>query len=65
MPNGWQVADKTGTGSYGTVVDTGVVWPPTGAPVVVSVMSSKAAQGARYDQAILAEATAYVVAALI
>jgi beta-lactamase class A len=64
VPAGWSVADKTGTGSYGTVVDVGVVWPPSGEPLVVSVMSSKPAADAEYDQAIIAEATAYVVATL-
>ena len=64
VPAGWTVADKTGTGSYGTVVDVGIVWPPSGEPLVVSVMSSKAAEDAEYDQAILAEATAYVVSVL-
>jgi beta-lactamase class A len=64
VPAGWTVADKTGTGSYGTIVDVGVVWPPSGEPLVVSVMSSKAAEDAEYDQAIIAEATAYVVETL-
>jgi beta-lactamase class A len=61
VPAGWTVADKTGTGSYGTVVDVGIVWPPSGEPLVVSVMSSKPAEDAEYGQAIIAEATAYVV----
>ena len=64
VPAGWTVADKTGTGSYGTVVDVGLVWPPSGEPLVVSVMSSKPAEDAEYDQAIIAEATAYVVSVL-
>ncbi|MBB4904971.1 beta-lactamase class A [Actinophytocola algeriensis] len=64
VPAGWTVADKTGTGGYGTIVDVGIVWPPSGAPLVVSVMSSKQAEDAEYDQAIIAEATAYVVATL-
>jgi beta-lactamase class A len=64
VPQGWTVADKTGTGDYGTVNDIAVVWPPGSAPLVVSIMSSKAAADARYDQALLAEAAAYVVGAL-
>ncbi len=60
LPRGWTVADKTGTGSYGTVNDIAVVWPPGAAPLVVAIMSSKAARDARHDQALLAEAAAYV-----
>lgn len=32
VPAGWKVADKTGSGSYGTTNSIGVVWPPNGAP---------------------------------
>ncbi|MFE9746943.1 class A beta-lactamase [Saccharothrix saharensis] len=61
VPQGWTVADKTGTGDYGTVNDIAVVRPPDAAPLVVSIMSSKATADAAYDQALLAEAAAYVV----
>jgi len=64
VPAGWAVADKTGTGSYGTIVDVGIVWPPSGEPLVVSIMSSKQAADAEYDQAIIAQAAAYVVETL-
>ncbi|MFI6218227.1 class A beta-lactamase [Nocardia brasiliensis] len=64
VPQGWQVADKTGTGDYGTLNDIAIVWPPERAPLVISLMSSKATADAEYDQALLAEAAAYVVKAL-
>ncbi|MGI5146366.1 class A beta-lactamase [Plantactinospora sp. CA-294935] len=64
VPKDWTVADKTGTGGYGTVNDIGVVWPPGSAPLVISIMSSKATRDAEYDQALIAEATAYAVATL-
>ncbi|WP_433580578.1 class A beta-lactamase [Nocardia brasiliensis] len=64
VPQGWKVADKTGTGDYGTLNDIAIVWPPDRAPLVVSLMSSKATADAEYDQALLAEAAAYVVSAL-
>nr|WP_280429343.1 class A beta-lactamase [Nocardia brasiliensis] len=64
VPPGWQVADKTGTGDYGTLNDIAIVWPPERAPLVISLMSSKATAAAEYDQALLAEAAAYVVKAL-
>jgi beta-lactamase class A len=63
-PTGWTVADKTGTGGYGTVNDLGVLRPPAGPPLVVALMSSKPAKEAEYDEALLAEATRYVVATL-
>ncbi|MEJ3652793.1 class A beta-lactamase [Actinomycetes bacterium KLBMP 9759] len=65
LPVGWRVADKTGTGDYGTANDIAVVWPPGAAPpIVVAIMSSKATRDAPYDQALLAEAAAYVAGRL-
>lgn len=64
VPKGWAVADKTGTGSYGTLNDIAVVWPPKSAPLVISIMSSKSTEDAAYDQALIAEAAAYVVSRL-
>ncbi len=61
VPQGWTVADKTGTGDYGTLNDIGIVWPPGSAPLVIALMSSKATVDAPYDQALLAQAAAYVV----
>ncbi|WP_431041186.1 class A beta-lactamase [Streptomyces sp. P1-3] len=61
MPRGWRVADKTGTGDYGTLNDIGVVWPPGSAPLVVAIMSSKSTADSKYDEAVIAEAAAYVV----
>ncbi len=37
VPADWKVGDKTGAGSYGTVNDIGVLWPPAGAPLVMAV----------------------------
>lgn len=37
VPNGRLVGDKTGTGSYGTTNDIGIIWPPQGSPIVVSI----------------------------
>ncbi|WP_416382817.1 class A beta-lactamase [Nocardia brasiliensis] len=64
VPQGWKVADKTGTGEYGTLNDIAIVWPPDRAPLVLSLMSSKATADAEYDQALLAEAAAYVASML-
>lgn len=64
MPEGWVVADKTGTGDYGTANDFAVVWPPSGDPLVIGIMSSMDAEDAEYDQALLAEAAKYAAETL-
>ncbi len=64
VPQGWRVADKTGTGDYGTLNDIGVVWPPNRKPLVIAIMSSKATADAKYDEALIAEAAAYVTTTL-
>ncbi|MFJ4105480.1 class A beta-lactamase [Amycolatopsis japonica] len=61
LPPGWTIAGKTGTGEYGTLNDIAVLWPPGKAPIVLAIMSSKAAKDAPYDEALLAEAAKYVV----
>jgi beta-lactamase class A len=60
LPAGWRVGDKTGTGSYGTANDVAVVWPPDAAPIVVAVLTSRVAEDATQDNALLAEAAAVV-----
>jgi beta-lactamase class A len=60
LPPDWRVGDKTGTGSYATANDVAVAWPPGGAPVLVAVLTSKAAEDATRDEALLAEAAAVV-----
>ncbi|WP_030019754.1 hypothetical protein [Streptomyces monomycini] len=57
------MADKTGAGDYGTLNDIAIAWPTESAPpVVVSIMSSKPAKDAAYDQQLLARAAEYAVA---
>ncbi|GIG66632.1 class A beta-lactamase [Phytomonospora endophytica] len=64
LPDDWIVADKTGTGDYGTANDFAVAWPPSGEPLVIGIMTSRETRDAAYDQALLAEAAAYVAGAL-
>ncbi|MEV0678722.1 class A beta-lactamase [Actinosynnema sp. NPDC050436] len=64
VPRGWAVADKTGSGDYGTANDIGIVWQPGGAPFVLAIMSSKTTGDAQYDEALLAEAAAQAVEVL-
>lgn len=61
IPAGWVVANKTGTGDYGTLNDIAVLFPPDAEPILLAIMSSKATADAKYDEALIAEAAAYVV----
>lgn len=64
VPGGWTVADKTGTASYGVRNDVGLVTPPSGAPIVLVVMTSHAGADAEPDDGLVAAATRAVVHAL-
>lgn len=61
LPAGWRVADKTGTGDYATINDVAIVYPPSGAPIVLATLSSRAQADAEYDNALLAGAATIVV----
>ena len=65
VPQGSRVASKTGTGDYGTANDIAVVWPPSREPILIAIMSSRSSADAKYDEALIAEATAYVAKTLI
>ncbi|WP_205776107.1 class A beta-lactamase [Micromonospora tulbaghiae] len=64
VPAGWQVADKSGTGGYGTRNDIAVVWPPDRAPIVLAVMTSRDSRDAKPDDALVAQAARATVTAL-
>ncbi|WP_156755380.1 class A beta-lactamase [Actinokineospora pegani] len=64
VPAGWRIANKTGTGDYATANDVAVLWPPTGDPVTLAIMSSRADRTAERDEALVAEAAGLVLAAL-
>lgn len=64
VPSGWRVGDKTGSGGYGTRNDIAVVWPPTGSPLVIAVQSDRGVPDAPSADALIAEATRMVIAAL-
>ncbi|MFJ1870190.1 class A beta-lactamase [Streptomyces chartreusis] len=65
LPKTWTVADKTGSGSYGTTNNVGVAWTPDGTPVVLSVLSTKPAQNAAWDDALVAETAALLSELLV
>ena len=64
VPAGWQVADKTGSGAYGSVNDIGVAYPPSGAPLVIAVYYTRERKNADTNQDIITAATRIVTAAL-
>jgi beta-lactamase class A len=65
VPAGWKVADKTGNGDYGSRNDIAVVWPPSGHPVIVSVLTNRnAGKNAASADALIADATKAALAAL-
>ncbi|PYY50348.1 class A beta-lactamase [Curtobacterium sp. MCBD17_023] len=57
VPEGWTVADKTGTGSYGVRNDVGIVTPPGRDPIVLVVMTGHDTADAEPDDALVAAAT--------
>lgn len=65
VPTGWQVADKTGSGAYGSVNDIGVAYPASGAPLVIAVYYTREQKKADTNQDIITAATRIVTAALV
>jgi beta-lactamase class A len=58
VPGGWTVAHKTGTGGYGPTNDIGVLYPPSGAPVIVAAYHHGAREAPpQRNEAVIAEAT--------
>ncbi|WP_414439466.1 class A beta-lactamase [Burkholderia sp. 22PA0106] len=53
-PAGWRVADKTGSGDYGSANDVAVLYSPSRAPVVLAVYTTRPAKDAAYDNAAIA-----------
>ncbi|WP_322087398.1 PEN family class A beta-lactamase, Bcc-type [Burkholderia sp. BCC1999] len=64
VPAGWQVGDKTGTGDYGTTNDAGVIWPASGAPIVLVVYYTQAQADARAKDAVIASVARIVAQTL-
>jgi beta-lactamase class A len=64
LPADWTLADKTGTGRYGTANDVGIAWTPSGAPVVLAVLTTKPDEAAVRDEALVAT-TATLLASVL
>ncbi|GAA2105909.1 class A beta-lactamase [Brevibacterium salitolerans] len=61
LPDDWTVGDKSGGGMYGSRGDLAVVWPTDGAPLVISVLSSREEEDAGYDDRLVSGAAAAAV----
>jgi beta-lactamase class A len=61
VPKDWEVADKTGAGSYGTRNDIAIIWPPKGDPIILAILSSRDKKDADYNDKLIAQATEEVI----
>ena len=61
VPKGWEVADKTGAGSYGTRNDIAIIWPPNKKPIVLAILSNHDKEDAKYDDKLIADTTKIVL----
>ncbi len=64
VPRGWIVGDKTGTGSYGTTNDAGIIWTAKGTAIVAAIYFTQNDKDAAAREDVIAAATRIVVAAL-
>lgn len=64
VPGEWEVADKTGSGSYGTRNDIAIIWPPNKNPIILAILSNHSKEDANYDDKLIADATKIVLDAL-
>ncbi len=64
VPKGWKVADKTGTGSYGTTNDIGVLFPPHHKPIIVAIYFTQNDKNAKPRDDIIASTTHIIVDAI-
>ncbi|MED0973061.1 class A beta-lactamase [Bacillus paramycoides] len=64
VPGEWEVADKTGSGPYGTRNDIAIIWPPNKKPIVLAILSNHAKEDAEYDDKLIADATKIVLDSL-
>lgn len=64
LPSGWMVADKTGSGDYGTTNDIAVIWPSNRAPIVLVTYFTQFQQNAAARKDVLAKAASIMTAEL-
>jgi beta-lactamase class A len=64
LPPGWRCGDKTGSGERGSTNDIGVVWPPQGAPVLVTIYLTETSAPGEARNAALADVGRAIARAL-
>ncbi|MEV4506846.1 class A beta-lactamase [Streptomyces klenkii] len=64
LPQDWILADKTGTGDYGTTNDVGIAWTPDRTPIVLAVLSTKQEGHAPADEPLIAKIATLLAATL-
>ncbi|TFW25527.1 class A beta-lactamase [Massilia arenosa] len=64
VPPEWKVADKTGTGDYGTTNDAGIAWPAADRALVMVIYFTQPSKGADAQSGVIAEAARLAAAAL-
>lgn len=64
VPANWRVADKTGSGAYGTTNDIAILYPPQGAPLILSIYVTRDGEKAAPAPQVISAATALVIRAL-
>ncbi|MGX4669812.1 class A beta-lactamase [Cerasibacillus sp. JNUCC 74] len=64
VPKGWEVGDKSGSASYGTRNDIGIIWPPNEDPIILAVFSSQDEEDAEANDELIAKATEKVISIL-
>lgn len=57
VPQGWTVANKTGTGSNGIANDVAVLYPPQGAPIFLCIFTESRKAKPQVREAAIAEVT--------
>ncbi|SDT01877.1 class A beta-lactamase [Microlunatus soli] len=55
VPDGWPLADKTGSPAYGGLNDVGITWTPAGTPIVMAGLSVTDRPDAVIDPALMAD----------
>lgn len=61
IPKDWIVADKTGTGEYGTTNGIAILWPPNGKPIILVIYFTQYQKDAKAKDEVVAKATKVVL----
>lgn len=61
VPKNWIVGDKTGTGSYGTTNDIGIIWPPNCQPIIMAIYFTQSDKNAIPRDKVIQSATLIVL----